>query len=401
MTRRLLLPSLLLAGCAHPEDRRWDMISPAQAALDHAWKPAVSVYSFATSPETKPVLGVKDLTGEGQAAYVAELVRASDPKALRTALATPIAAPAGIAPYVAPALDRTLVIDVQKPVNAALGDRIVRSVVTIVPAGRVEFASYAVVATDTQVQNIAHLETASDASLEGTLAPTIKGFGENAITAKIGKTHTTSADITASYQKLDVQITPALMAITRESERGTDTAGNTLVKLKLALPLTDEGQPVFLGTDQSLFNAKGAMSGPEASLDLSGMVVPRACPIVARVSMKYLMRRVEKGGSRYYTEGKQQALYVADSVEPFDVELVRAAEVAPRLWQVTIAGSAVMVAKPGTGGRRLAYNSYDAAQAFAEWLKTYSGSPFANGNRLVNVRGAQAGAEVTPLPNGC
>jgi hypothetical protein len=211
----------LLASCAHPEDRRWASLDTSGAI--GAAKPTVQLYSFATPPDGRPATRLRDLSGEGQAAYIAAVTKTDDATGLRQRLATPIASASGLDATVPAVLNRTLVVTVRKADTAGIGDRLMRTIVTIRPVDDAfRFAGYTIAATDTQVQDIAHLETKTEGSLEVALAPPIKGFGDNSVTGKVSQSHSTAADIIQQYEKLNVDIQPREMVITRESERGLD-----------------------------------------------------------------------------------------------------------------------------------------------------------------------------------
>lgn len=83
--------------------------------------------------------------------------------------------------------------------------------------------------TDTKVQHIAHLETTTDPKLTTSLAPEIGGFADNGVGSELSHSRKTSADIVQQYENLGVDILPGQMVITRESERGLDVVGNTLI----------------------------------------------------------------------------------------------------------------------------------------------------------------------------
>ncbi|WP_034161409.1 hypothetical protein [Sphingomonas sp. ERG5] len=374
MKARVLLLGLLLASCAHPEDRRWANLIPPPGTAPADAVPNVSVYAFPTPADPKPVTKLRDLSGEGQAAYIDKISTAADAGALRRALAAPIARPAGLGATERPSLDETVVIGVQKQRLAAIGDRVMRTVVTIVPTrGSFEFAGYTVIATDNQVQSIAHLETTSEASLDASLAPPIKGFGDNSIAGKLSRSVTTSADISAQYEKLNVDIGPDKIVITRESERGLDVIGNTIIKLSL-IPTPPAGMGsagnVFLVGDQDLFKDGAVLKPGDASLDIDTFAFPARCPLTADVSMDYRVRRVVRG-AKYYTEGKQDAQVLDGQTPASTVELVRARDVTIPLWRIVIGDNqtAITVRRADNTSRFLAFNNYEAAQAFALWLR--------------------------------
>jgi hypothetical protein len=409
-------PLLLLAACAHPEDRRWAELS-APLPTDAYWQPRLNIYSVATPSDPKAPMRVKDLAGEGQAAYIDKLSTAKDPKTLRLALAAPIGPSGGIDPSATPTLDRTVIISVQKPITAGLADRIMKTVITIRPVdGQFEFAGYSIVATDNQVQNIAHLETTTEASLDASLSPTIKGTGDNSIDAKISKSQTSAADIAAQYEKLGVDIQPDRIVITRESERGLDVVGNTIIKLTLVpkLPRSPEtgipglpagGGGLFLVDDQSLISNGTTLPAGKASIDIEDYLIPQQCDLRADVSMTYLVRRVT-AGTEYYTEGKQTAQVDRGALLPEPKVLVRGEETVPLLWQIVVGPQrdGLIARRPGIGGRILVFNNYNAAQTFAYWLGKTGATGIGSDGILLSagaIRLKAARIDVAPYVNRC
>jgi hypothetical protein len=157
--RRPLVPLalvVLVAACAHPEDRRWASMTVGRPKADEI--PSVSVYAFAP-PKSDSRTGVRDLSDQGQAAFIDALAESPAGAAvLRKALVTPLEGEGGAGAVDWTRLARTIVISVRKGLKSDPGDRLMRTVVTIKPRGVMgepgpfEFAGYSVVATDTKVQ---------------------------------------------------------------------------------------------------------------------------------------------------------------------------------------------------------------------------------------------------------
>ncbi len=398
MRSPLVLASLLVVvGCgSHAEDRRWAKLLPPPTTPE-ASKPQLSVYSFPTPPDQKQTLSVKDLTGEGQAAYIALLRDSKDQAAFRRSVAAPIAPAKGLGATADPSFDRTLVIGVQKDQAAGVADRLMRTVVRIAPHnGEFTFSGYTVVATDNQVQSIAHLDTKTESSIDAKFAPSAGGLAGGSLEGKVDHTRETSADISRQYEKLNVDIQPGLVVITRESERGLDVVGNTIVKISLKpTPNRDVGSGinVFLVGDQTLFKDEVVLQPTDAKLEFETFASPLKCALSADVSMDYRTRRVVNG-MEYYTEGKQDVQLIDGTVPVTAVELVGADETAPSLWQILVGpASTVLVAGRADGTRRLlTFNNYEAAQAFSSWLRR-------TGAETIGKDGVTLGAGGRPLRN--
>lgn len=402
MKRSYLLAALLLGACAHPEDRRWATL--VSRTSDSGEKPIVAVYSFATPGEARPLTRLRDLTGEGQAAYIAQVGGRGDAAALRKKLAMPIDGDHAIGPTVLPALERTLVVSVQKPRSAGVGDRLMHTTVTIVPVGKgFEFAGYTIAATDNRVQDIAKLSTTSDASLDVSLAPPIKALGDVGISGKASRSHMTSADIVQQYEKLNIDIEPGAMTIIRESERGLDVVGNTIVNLTIVPQLPENGNilpQLFLATGQDLTDNGRLRSASTASIDLEQVSVPARCALRATVTMRYLMRHVVSG-AEYYTEGKQAVSLLDGDTDPVLHTLVREEETQPLLWQIVTASGQGLTVSPAPGAQHsLVFDNYSSAQEFSGWLGATRARTIGTARVQLLVNGATIASPPSVRPYG-
>ncbi|PMV85299.1 hypothetical protein, partial [Pseudomonas sp. GW460-C8] len=80
---------------------------------------------------------------------------------------------------------------------------------------------------------------------------------------------TTSADIISQYENLNVDITPDSLVLTRESERGLDVVGNTLVSLTLAPTTGTDPLQDFVVSSQKLFEAGKPLTPEKATFAIS------------------------------------------------------------------------------------------------------------------------------------
>lgn len=374
--------ALLATGCAHPEDRRWSALEQSQR-LTGDDLPSVSVYAFAPpKPSTRTGLGA--LSDHGQAALIEAYSRTpAGAEALRKALNTPLEGEGSSGSVDRSRLSRTIVISVRKGNTSQPGDRLMRTVVTITPrrlpgdsVSPFEFAGYTVAATDTKVQNIAKLETTSEASLSASLAPEIGGFGDNSVSGELSRSHTTSADIVQQYENLGIDIRPTEMVVTRESERGLDVVGNTLVALTLAANDTDRASSdAVLAGRTTLFEKGQPLAAGKATLELKRFTYLSRCAMDVDVTLHFQMRRIT-AGREYYTEGKQTVSLSTGSVGPVGQTLLRAQDIQTPLYVVQDIGTnssvlaALFTSTPiaPEATRLLLFDSFEDATQMAFWL---------------------------------
>ncbi|MFW2851183.1 hypothetical protein ACM61V_04570 [Sphingomonas sp. TX0543] len=381
MTRRsvaITLAALSLAACAHPEDRRWTSVSELPAAsLPPGEVPQVRVYSFTPPKPDAPKSTIRDFSDRGQAAIIDSLAaKSADPDAFRKQLATPLKAPSGGGADDRTKLARILVVSISKGPDSRPGDRLVRTIVTITPKrngprSTFEFAGYTVAATDTKVQSIAHLEDVTDLSLTASLAPTIKGFGDNSVGGTASNKRTTSADIISQYENLNVDITPDSLVLTRESERGLDVVGNTLVSLTLAPTTGTDPLQDFVVSSQKLFEAGKPLTPEKATFAISPLSTFARADLVATVTLRYVLRRIVSG-REFYTEGKQGVQLVTGNAPGVsEGVLVRSVDAQPLLYMVCIKArnhQPVMAVTVDGRARNVLYDDADGARAMATWL---------------------------------
>ena len=422
--------AIALAGCAHPEDRRWISMTPRTAdALPPDERPTVMVYGFSPPKPDAAKPSIKDYSDRGQAALITALAASSaDPAALRKALATPIVAGDAGGPDDRSKIACTIVISIGKGPASQPGDRLVRTIVTITPVGEnggtapFEFAGYTVAATDNKVQSIAHLEDQTDLSLKGSLAPKIGGFGDNGIEASAGRTRKSTADIAQQYENLNVDISPGQLIVTRESERGLDVVGNTLIALTLSAPQDANVPQAFAVTAQKLFDADNPLPPGKAKLVLSPLRMLARRDLQVDVQLRYVLRRITSG-REYYTEGKQRVELVSGSLPAPEIDpatsrptstplrqtLVRAADAQPPLYVVCLKaqGHPELMAQPvDDDPRPLTYDSLGDAKSMIAWLAVARPNTIGDdGTSLVVVKDRPLPASgyyyAMPFADGC
>ena len=380
---------LTVTACAHQEDRRWKSLSVAQVrTLPADQQPSVVVYSFPTPPPLASKTRVRDLSDRGQQAFIAALaLKGIDAEALRKAVAKPIDALPPAPGADATALERTVVINVSKPIGSQVGDRLMRTIVTIRPtAGQFEFAGYTIVATDNKLLPIAHLEDESNQSLDVSLAPKIGGFGDNTVGGKLSHSAKSTTDVNQQFENLGVDISPDRLAITRESERNLDVQGNTIIALTLVPPPAAMTATALLADKFEGFDKGKRLSSAKTKLEVEPISYLRSCALQADVVLDYVMRHIDRG-QEYYTEGKQTVSLVPGRAQT-QVELVRASETQPPLFQISLLrqgrtqGSLLARLSNGTSAPLL-FGSFDEARAFATWLNGWDHRPLGESGTVV------------------
>ena len=395
-----LLVALLAISCTAPEDRRWAAAprhirtgDVAAALTDVGASPGLNIYSFPTPAGAPAQTGLKDLSDRGQAAVIESLrsvrVKAAD---LRKSLSEMSGAGAADASTTdRTRLERSIVINVSKGFEALPGDRLMYTVVLVRPLDRVfRFADYKIAATDTKVQNIAHIDDKLESSAAAELKPGAGSLRGGDVSGKVTRTAEAAADITQQYENLGVDITPDLLRVTRESERGLDVVGNTIVAVTLAPPDSALAAAAYLGSSPRMFEAARPLRAAKASLDISPLSYLAACPVRAEARLVYRLRRID-AGREFYTEGRQRVTLEDGATPWLPYTLVDASQAQPELYQLIInsgprAGQAVEAVTPGGGQRPLLFTDRSAAGDVAEWMS--------------RSRATQVGKDRTPLTGG-
>ena len=246
---------LLLAGCC------------TKAPLDNRWAELAQppVVGPAGSPDNSPQLWISSIPSDAPAvtpppsatdstaaliAIVAKLTNATVP----SAKAGGATMPKGW--YIdTTSLARTLVIAVSRndfttsTFNPA--DRLVRTRITIMPdpgSGFI-FTNYTIAATAYTTTNIDNLSLTHSSTLSAELDPTLAGLIKG--TGKFGATSansaTDTASISAQIENLTVWVDDKSnsLIVYRQSERGLDLTGTTLIKLSLTAK--DSGRRFDIG----------------------------------------------------------------------------------------------------------------------------------------------------------
>jgi hypothetical protein len=359
-------------------------------------RPQLSIYSNAAAPKAATAaLSLKDLSDHAQASVVnAEATKPSQAAQLRENLAKGLAnkarATEGLAdPF---RFDRTLIATVIKGTDAEPGDRLIWTRIFVQPLG-FSFANYSITASDLQTDKIASLEDTTTQKISGTFGvsspipvkPTIS------VTPDLEHTSKADADISQQYQNLGVDIQPGFVRIYRESERGLDVSGNTLLSLTLIADQKMASEElVLIGSNPHLFDGAAALSPAKASLDVQPQQPLLHCPLRARVRMQYEKRDILSGRASY-DEGKQGVVLVKDASD-FDTNnrpgslatIMTADEVSPAIWQIVtkidtkdgnteVADPAgqqdIQAGVQGGNPRPLLFTDFGTATQLAHWIR--------------------------------
>ncbi len=278
----------------------------------YGWvKPHVAVYSTPAPPHVSPSL--RDLGDAGQAEAISFLEKDSGSKGgalatLRDALGQSNPKSGERDPF---RFERVLIANVAKGIDWEPGDRMIWTRILVQPIN-FSFADYTVVATDNQTKRVTSIERMDLRKFSADLSATISGM--EGPKASLGpsseRTTKTSSDITAQYEKLEIDILPNFMRIMRESETGGDAVGNTEVALTV---VTDPdtirrhypGEPIQRSSDGPIvLLVTGTHSDEEAAgeqsagkkmkpIDVLPQVPVLHCALRARVSDA--LRRTQSG----------------------------------------------------------------------------------------------------------
>jgi hypothetical protein len=224
-------------------------------------------------------------------------------------------------------------------------------------------------------------------------------------------TEKTTTEIDAQYENLGIDILPNFLRIVRESERGGDVAGNTIVQLSVVTdPATirkktpDQRVVETVHSDTLVILVTGTHldNGPieldesnGASIQALPLTPLPHCPLMATVWMLYEKRNIISG-REYYEESQQTVSFIRDADEKTDVEIVGADEVSPAHWSIPILPNGedrqndqgpqfLKVQLENGPPRDLVFRSYNQASKLAHWLRTKNKatlSPYRFNNKI-------------------
>jgi hypothetical protein len=417
-------------------------------------KPHVSVYTTPAAPPPSKTL--RDLGDAAQAQAIALLAQDKDLKGgalavLQGALNAPDADVGERDPFT---FDRVLIANVAKGTDWMPGDRMQWTRVLIQPIN-FKFAGYSVADTDNETQKVSSVEATASRKVSPAFSATIPGVEgpKLSLEASSERDVKASADVSAQYQKLGIDIMPSFLRIVREAEKGVDIALNTRVPLTLATdpqmirkqtpgdkrtPEHQAGDDAIVllvtrfegdGVDRQQNGADKQASGADGHSNpieiLPQAPVPH-CPLLARVWMIYEERRIE-GARENYDEGSQDVTLRRDAEDKQDVEVLSADEVSPAVWSLKLCQDArcdgqdtyLLRARPRSPDgiqntspwRKVVFKDYGLATRVEHWLRLKHTSmpansvydfnfPFDAGRRYVGMAPVKAKDDDCAANNG-
>lgn len=346
-------------------------------------KPQLAVYSYPARAVRPPVPpGLKDLSDHGQAGFIDAVVsNITTADAVRTALAKPITvlgAESGRDPY---RFDRVLVASVIKGIDSLPGDRLVWTRILIQPIN-FRFVGYSVAETINQSIKVAAVEETNGRKLSASLGVAAEtGPKIEANTgADLEKSIQSNADINQQYEELSIDITPQFLRVYRESERGGDVAGNTLITLSAVtdpetirgetIGASEERNLVLIGANPHLSSGTTLLKPEEASIEVRPQQMLPHCPLKARIWMLYEVRQITDKTRQNYDEGAQDVALTRDAQEQIRAAVVPADDVSPGVWRIRLANGDLLTAyAEGGQARPLVFTDYGTAADLAHWLR--------------------------------
>jgi hypothetical protein len=389
VTGRLLIGAALLtslSGCSDLTDaRRWSSARNEPGDGSHV---DVRFYA-APAPQAAGSPPLQGLSDQAQGAYVTGMARlATTPAALRAEVAAPLS-PAAAEREGQPAIDRVprlLVVTLSRPGGYQAGDRIIRAVIHVLPRN-FSFGGYSVAQSDRRTVDITQVTRAAsgEASLTiGAGPPLIPVTAEGRGT--VSRRTETVTRVEESVEQLTVDVIPACMRIVQEGARNTDLTGNVRIQATLLTEVQSEPcrfpRPAAAGAPPTRTMASPLdvhVIGPDLRF-VGGVPTLHAArlpgtdrsysqePLVADVSVEYVLRRINYG-QEYYTEGLQSVTLIHGTrVEPCQTVL-STSQFLPPLYVVAAAdGREVRSTRPQA--RTLAYTDFATANAMAAWIRT-------------------------------
>jgi hypothetical protein len=377
-------------------------------------KPTLAVYSVPTIKAHHPRPTLRDLGDNGQAHAIDFLTKSlgSNPQSwakLQEALTDGSESSAGERdPF---QFDRILVATITEGTNSNPGDRMVWTRAFVEPIN-FKFVGYTVAATENETVKVTSVEATKSRKLSADIGLTIPGLEGAKASLAPSNEHTvrTSSEITAQHEKLGIDITPTFLRIIRESGRGGDVVGNTILSLSVVtdpwnirkIAPREEDDTVNARLDKirnkretensairllvtGVHLEEGGVSEPQKNQSPI-TVLPQApiphCPLMARVWMIYEQRLISTG-REFYDESRQTVTLQRDADEKKDVEVVSADDISPAVWSIQIVpkeqrkenieADPVFVGarlEPDAPFRELVFTDYGLASKAVHWLRT-------------------------------
>lgn len=374
-----------LGSCTDVTDtRRWSSMHWIDGSGEEVQVQVFAAPGFAAPLASTPFAGMSD---GAQAAYVtAQAKFARSPNQLGEALSAPLQKPPGdsLGQPVTDRVQRNLVALMTRPTkDYSPGDRIMRAVVNIRPVN-FTFGGYTVAATNRVMLDITSItrSTSQTGSVSINAAPPtspVSGSAQAGFQHQVG----TTTPLREPEEVLTVTPTPTCLTIVREGGYGVDLTGNTLVSVSTlaAGPPRNEAcgvvgdvynaenagnQSVFILDPGLVFSSRGPAI--RSGKTLGNLRAFPESPFYAQVTVNFILRRIETGGSSY-EDGKQSVSLVRGYSTKCQVVLPAEA-LTPLLW-VVHPGTRMTTVNVMVDGTEttLAFSDPQTAAAAAKWIE--------------------------------
>ena len=389
----VLSSTLTVTSCAPPAplQKRWEVRTDPAPKVEYP-RPTLWVGPFATDASS---LSAKDLGDHAAAAYIEEMAKLSkgDADSLRANIAKSISSSRPMIDNTN--LNRTLLITVGKA-DFYPADRLARTALTLTPIG-FSFADLTAAATAYSTINVETVSATNSTTAGFELGPSVAGTAK--ITGGISQAAGDQATINQQIEQLTVYAAHDDLKVYRESERGIDLTGNTLLKIGLRQPDEKEIDFRVVATDVKLIDEKGKWRAPaDANLTIASAKFVKPQQYCVHASLDYVLRHVVKGDATY-TESDDTVVFVQQNVTD-DFPLVQPRELEVLRWELRGGDgkSSLRVSNVQSGGGKvhpLYFTDRAAAEDMQRWIKA-EGGPFIGAHQLVlSVQGDQ---NPQPLP---
>lgn len=385
----LLVVMASVSSCAPvaPLQKRWGTLTdPAESAGFS--KPTLWIGPFSVDATS---FSTKDLSDHGQAAYIQAqaMLSKGDADALRASIAKSISTSKPLLDTTS--LDRTLLITVGKD-GFYPADRLVRTELTLTPVG-FKFANLVAAATTYSTISVETVSATNSTTAGFEWGPSVAGTAK--ITGGTTRSASDQATISQQIEQLTLYKSGDNLVVYRESERGIDLTGNTLLRIGLQNLTVDGRFDPYVVTEAKLIDDKGRWRPPgDASLTIAKARYVKPQSYSVHATLKYIVRHVTKGQDTY-DESDDVVTYIKNELQG-DYELVAPPELRVSRWQLRQGEASLCVSNVVDAGGTMhpfEFTDFQTAQAMQNWLRA-RGGPFIGARRLALVRSGNAGVEL-------
>jgi hypothetical protein len=368
-----VLVGLLSCATTPPVQRRWGTVvdenNKAQANGPSTTLDEPELWIGAYASDSSP-LSIKDLPDHAAASYIDVLGKLPNLTldTLRSGVAKSISPPKPLLDTTA--LDRTLVITVTKR-GFHPADRLVRTEIEIAPELNFRFADFVAAATAYSSINIETLgatrTTSSGVEIDPKLPVAILGSAK--LTAGTSNSYTDQASVSAQIEQLTVYKRDQNLVVYRESERGIDLTGSTLVKLSLK-SCKGAFDEQWVVADLKLFDDHGKpVAADQASITLKPARFTHANPFKVKATLHYILRHV-LSGQETYSENDDKVQFISGTVSQ-EFTLVNASNLEVHRWQLQHDGPIQLIGVAGPFGHAVPFSfiDLDDAHTLERWIE--------------------------------